>query len=42
MARKSWWATTLADQSAQLLNFSSKIGGYAGQLGWTPAFQKGK
>ncbi|MGB7207889.1 MAG: hypothetical protein WBD27_04445 [Pyrinomonadaceae bacterium] len=37
MARKSWWATTLADQSAQLLNFSSKIGGYAGQLGWTPA-----
>ncbi len=37
MARKPWWATTLAEQAAQMLNFSSKIGGYATPLLMTPA-----
>lgn len=37
MARKFWWPTTLADQSSLMQNFSSKIGGYAAQLGFTPA-----
>ena len=37
MARRPWWPTTLADQSSIVQNFSSKIGGYATQLGFTPA-----
>ncbi len=37
MAKRPWWPTTLADQSTLLQNFSAKIGGYAGVLGFTPA-----
>lgn len=36
MARKSWWPNSLAEQSTMLLNFRSKVGGYATQLGFTP------
>ena len=37
MARRPWWAKALADQVSQVQNFSSKIGGYAAQLAFTPA-----
>ena len=37
MARAYWWKTSLSEQVAQVNNFMSKIGGYAAELGWTPA-----
>jgi len=37
MARSFWWPGTLSAQVLLVQNFSAKIGGYAGTLGWTPA-----